>query len=208
MNLHEDHSAYHLICEAEKAAKMATRLTNQLLTFSKGRVPIKERFDMVKLLKETTSFNLTDSNVKHQITCSKEKLAVNADKGQIEQVISNLVINANQAMPNGGTLFIDLKEVTLQNKNSLNLQPGNYAKLTIRDEGCVISPEIIHHIFDPYFTTKKTGNGIGLATVYSIVDKHKGHIEVSSTLEKGSIFTIHILASQQSTSPEKNANSP
>ena len=202
INIKPEHPAHDLICEAEKAAKMATRLTNQLLTFSKGGVPVKEQVDLLNLVKETTSFNLAGSNVRPQINCLQELPYLDADKGQIEQVISNLVINANQAMENGGTLFIDLKSVKFEEYNFLQLQPGEYVKLTIKDEGCGMSPEILDHIFDPYFSTKRTGNGIGLATVYSIVDKHKGHIGVTSKLGKGSEFTIHLPAAP--TSPKEN----
>ncbi|NOY74632.1 MAG: PAS domain S-box protein [Kiritimatiellaeota bacterium] len=194
ISLESDHPATELISDAEKAMERARRLTNQLLTFSKGGSPVKEEVRLEELIAGITSFNLSGSNVKAVIDCPENIHSLEADKGQIEQVISNLVINADQAMSDGGSIFIDLKNTTIPEENPLRIEPGEYVRIKVRDEGCGIPPEILSHIFDPYFTTKTTGSGIGLATVYSIVYKHDGHIDVDSKLGKGSEFTIHLPA--------------
>ena len=191
----EDHPAYSLILEAEKAMNRATSLTNQLLTFAKGGTPIKQTIKMSDIIKDISRFTLSGSNVKPVITIPQKGWLTEADKGQIEQVVSNLIINADQAMPEGGNLYITLENIVITKKALPHLNEGKYVKITIRDEGTGISHQHLDHIFDPYFTTKQTGNGLGLATTYSIINKHNGYIGVSSILGKGTTFTLYLPAS-------------
>jgi CheY-like chemotaxis protein len=126
-----------------------------------------------------------------------------ADKGQIQQVISNLTTNARQAMPNGGHLFITLENAEIRDNSIPRLHHANYLKITLRDEGSGIDAKTIDRIFDPYFTTKKTGSGLGLATTYSIIKKHGGHIGVISELGKGTSFTLYLPASDSHAAPHQ-----
>jgi CheY-like chemotaxis protein len=123
-----------------------------------------------------------------------------ADPGQIRQVFQNLLINAIQAMPAGGTIKINAVNSHLDALNDLSLHSGNYVKIAIQDQGIGIPPEYLHKIFDPYFTTKQAGSGLGLATTYSIIKSHEGHISVKSKLGKGTTFQIYLPASAQTAS--------
>ena len=174
----------------------AKKLTNQLLTFAKGGDPVKENIDIETLINDIAIFSLSGSNVKFVFTKDDDLRLVIADKSQIEQVISNMIINARQAMPDGGYLQIIAKNVNISHKEISELLQGQYIKITIRDEGIGIKKEHMDSIFDPYFTTKQTGNGLGLATVYSIINKHNGYIGVTSELGKGTSFNIYLPASE------------
>ena len=182
--------ATEFLINAENALSRASRLTNQLLTFAKGGEPIKENLHIGALIKEITRFDLSGSNVLPVFDIDSHLWMVEADQGQMQQVFSNLAINANEAMPQGGHLFISMCNTELPPSAPADLPPGRYIKITVRDEGCGIPPDQIKRIFDPYYSTKQTGNGLGLATVYSILHKHGGSISVSSPRGQGSTFTL------------------
>ncbi|MDM8539290.1 ATP-binding protein, partial [Desulfobacterales bacterium HSG17] len=120
---------------------------------------------------------------------------VEVDPGQINQVISNLVINANQAMPNGGIIKIQTKNIYIDSKDNLPLSTGRFITITIEDQGVGIIDKHISNIFDPFFSTKQQGSGLGLSTTYSIIKKHGGHITVYSELETGTVFHVYLPAS-------------
>jgi len=183
---------------AEKAALQAKDLTYQLLTFAKGGEPIRSMADLGGILRETTSFSLAGSNVKCVLHIPPDLATVNVDAGQISQVIHNLVINAGQAMPDGGRIDITAANVTIAAGDHLHLAPGDYVRLEVADTGKGIPADIINRIFEPYFSTKKPGNGLGLATTYSIMKKHGGHIQVESAPGKGARFTLWLPVSQES----------
>lgn len=187
--------AYQSLEEAEKSMSRAVQLTRQLLTFSKGGTPIKEDVCLGALIEEIARFDLSGSAIRLCYQDCGNVRTILADKGQIQQVISNLVINARQAMPNGGHLTITLENVDLAPNNMLGLQSGCYVKVTVQDTGPGIDPELLGKIFDPYFTTKTTGSGLGLTTVWSIIHKHDGHIQVESKKGQGTSFIIHLPAS-------------
>jgi PAS domain S-box-containing protein len=195
LELDENHPAFELINEAGKSVNRATSLTNQLLTFAKGGAPVKQSLKISDLIKDITLFTLAGSNVKPVLKETEELWEIEADKGQMQQVISNLIINANQAMPDGGTIYTTLENVEVSEHAVSNLEKGKYIKITLQDEGAGIAPQHLDHIFDPYFSTKQAGNGLGLATVYSIINKHNGDIGVTSNLGKGTTFTIYMPAS-------------
>jgi PAS domain S-box-containing protein len=186
---------------AEKAMARAIRLTKQLLTFAKGGDPVKENICLKTIVGEVARFDLTGSNVTLVYQPAENLWWVQADKGQIQQVISNLTTNARQAMPNGGHLYITLENAEIRDDSIPPLHHAKYLKITIRDEGCGIEPRIIEQIFEPYFTTKNTGSGLGLATAYSIIKRHGGHIGVISELGKGTTFTIYLPTSESQTVP-------
>jgi signal transduction histidine kinase len=118
--------------------------------------------------------------------------ACEVDKVQISQVISNILINASQSMSGGGLVKIQAENVTIEDGEFLPLHPGSYIKISIKDKGPGIPKKLLKKIFDPYFTTKKRGNGLGLATSYSIISRHDGYIEVKSVIGRGTTFNIYL----------------
>ena len=199
--LPKDHPGYKPLEYAEKAMTRAVRLTKQLLTFAKGGDPIKENISLDAIVEEVARFELSGSNVLLVHQQASELWNAKADEGQIQQVISNLTINARQAMPHGGHLYITLENAEIQENAIPTLHQGKYIKVTVRDEGTGIDPACMHRIFEPYYSTKQTGNGLGLATTYSIISKHGGHIEVASEPGKGTTFTFYLPASESSSRP-------
>jgi PAS domain S-box-containing protein len=193
-DLPNDHTSYLSLEEAEKSMTRAVRLTKQLLTFAKGGAPIKETFDLRPEIEETARFDLSGSNVKLIYHPASDLWQVDADKGQVHQVISNLVINAKQAMPQGGDLHITLENANIEENTAVVIRPGKYVKVSIKDEGCGIAPEVLKHIYDPYFSTKKSSSGLGLATVWSIITKHGGHISAVSEVGQGTTFSFYLPA--------------
>lgn len=189
--------AYTYIQKAEESLTRFTHITNKLLTFSKGGKPVIEPADLANLVREIVHFDLAGSNVNPVLSYEQQLWRANIDKGQIQQVFSNLIINANQAMPNGGNLYINLANCNNSSGTILNLSPGSYVKAEIRDEGEGIALETQKNIFDPYFTTKANGTGLGLASAYSIVSQHKGLITVTSEIGKGTLFEVYLTASQE-----------
>lgn len=193
--LDENHRAYPFIEESEKALERAKRLTKQLLTFSKGGEPVKESLKLDLIAEDVASFDLSGSNVKAIFNKDKDLWSVDADKGQIQQVFSNLIINADQAMQSGGYLYFNFENSIVRPGEIQGLESGRYVVAEIRDTGKGMDSEILEMVFDPYFTTKSTGSGLGLTTTYSIITRHKGKIEVESRLGKGTSFRIFLPAS-------------
>jgi PAS domain S-box-containing protein len=183
--------------KARKAGLRAQQLTQQLLTFSKGGAPIVELTGIHDLIFDSVTFALRGSNVKTTISISPDIWNAEVDPGQIAQVVENLAINADQAMPKGGHLEIAAQNVMVDKHSGLPLQAGQYIAISVTDEGPGIAPENLEKIFDPYFTTKKTGSGLGLATTYSIIKNHHGHIDVTSRPGHGTTFTIFLPASER-----------
>jgi len=186
-----------LLMKAEQASMRAQGLTQQLLTFSKGGAPIKKAATIKELITSTVEFALRGSKIRYEIDLPDDLWPVEIDEGQISQVVNNLTINAMQAMPNGGNFYVKGENVQIDEQNIISLAPGRYIKISFRDTGTGIAPENIHRIFDPYFTTKKTGSGLGLASTYSIIKKHGGHILVESKPQKGTTFTFYLPASEK-----------
>ncbi|MBW1796120.1 MAG: response regulator [Deltaproteobacteria bacterium] len=196
------------LTEAEKASVRAKDLTQQLLTFSKGGQPIVKTAHVTRLLKDTTSFALTGSNVRCEFFMSEDLWPVEMDEGQMSQVINNLVINAVKSMPKGGTIKVWAENATVgteRTKQSLPLEGENYVKISIQDQGIGIPKEHLRKIFDPYFTTRKKGSGLGLAISYSIVQKHHGYITAESELGVGTTFHIFLPASEKEVITETHA---
>jgi CheY-like chemotaxis protein len=179
---------------SEQAGKRAAKLAQQLLTFSKGGAPVKKTALLGDIVKESTGFALSGSNVKCRHYIDKDLWPCSVDSGQISQVINNLVINADQAMPEGGVIEIRVKNVVVSSKDALPLEEGKYVRVTVKDQGIGISKQHISKIFDPYYTTKQKGSGLGLATCYSIVVRHDGHIAVESEPGVGTSFHIYLPA--------------
>jgi PAS domain S-box-containing protein len=190
---------HKMLIDAEKACFRASRLTKQLLTFSKGGAPVKEICSIKELIEETVGFCLSGSNAGFRLDLPDDLLAANVDKGQIDQVLNNLLINAQQAMPMGGTVVVTAENVEIVRDRSpdqrlVRLAEGRYVKVSIKDEGVGIPETDLEKIFDPYFTTKPSGNGLGLTTSYSILKNHGGTIVVDSQVGRGSVFSFYLPA--------------
>jgi len=154
MKLEENHQSYHFLTRAENSLNRATQLTQQLLTFSKGGNPIKRDENLSKIIKETVTFDLSGSNVKPIFNFADNLYSIKVDKGQLQQVFSNLAINADQASPDGGHLYISIVNSFVNDNEILYLASGKYLKITVQDEGTGIPQKHIDKIFEPYFTTK------------------------------------------------------
>jgi CheY-like chemotaxis protein len=193
---------FTFLSEAENASLRAKKLTQQLLTFAKGGTPLKKPLALQHVIPESATLALSGSSTHCQCDFPEDMWLVQADEGQISQVIHNLAVNAQQAMPTGGTLAICGKNVTFtaeQAKQKNLPTSGNYIRLTIQDSGHGIPPHTLHKIFDPYFTTKPTASGLGLSTAYSIINNHHGTITASSVPARGSAFVIYLPTAQDTT---------
>ncbi len=185
------------LVEAEKACQQATALTRQLLTFAKGGVPIRQTVSIASMLRESVDFVLHGANVRADFRIPDDLWPVDADEGQIYQVVHNLVLNAIQAMPEGGLVAVQAENVVLCGEEAGPIPKGRYVKIAITDQGHGIPADIITQIFDPYFSTKAQGSGLGLAIAYAIVAKHEGYLTVESEVGVGSTFYLYLpMASQ------------
>ena len=190
------------LAQAEAACLRAQALSQQLLTFAKGGAPVKKLFSVAELLTESTAFTCVGSPVKCETTFPENLWSIEADPGQIGQVFQNLTINAIQAMPTGGTIKVWAENLTLGTESDLPLSAGRYIKISVRDQGMGIPAEHLPRIFDPYFTTKQKGSGLGLASAYAIIKKHHGHIAVESKPGVGTTFHIYLPAVEQQVTPQ------
>jgi len=205
----EGEKVHQKLGEAEKASIRARDLTQQLLTFSRGGAPVRKIAAIADIIKESTAFTLSGSRVSCRFRIADDLYPVEVDEGQFSQVINNLIINAEQAMPGGGEIEISCDNVSVGPDDLLPLEDGAYVRIAVKDQGEGIPEEVIPRVFDPYFTTKEAGKGLGLATVYSILKNHDGHISVSSQRGAGTTFTIHLPAAVSGvveTPPEESAS--
>jgi CheY-like chemotaxis protein len=175
----------------------ARHLTKQLLTFSKGGIPDKRATQLSDLLADNVTFALSGASVRSAFEISDDLWLCDVDPHQMGQVIDNLILNARQAMPEGGTITITADNVVGADSLPRALALGRYIRVAIRDEGEGIPEENLQRIFDPFFSTKKSGSGLGLSTCYSIIHRHGGAIEVHSSLGKGTTFTLYLPASRK-----------
>jgi len=197
-----------LLVEAHKASIRAKDLTQQLLTFSKGGEPIKEASAIPEVIEDSAEFILHGSNVVCQYTISENLWLVDIDKGQMSQVIQNLILNAKHAMPEGGIIHITCENVdSLIDESAFLSHQEKHIKITITDSGIGIPANALDKIFDPYFSTKQEGSGLGLAISHSIITKHNGHLSVESTPGVGTTFAIDLPVSADSKEKEQRVES-
>ncbi|GEJ58791.1 hybrid sensor histidine kinase/response regulator [Anaeromyxobacter diazotrophicus] len=180
--------------EIEAAAMRAAALSKQLLTFSRGGAPVKQSASIAEIIETSARFVLHGSSVRCELALPPDLPAVEVDPGQMDQVVHNLILNAVQAMPGGGTVAIGAAELDVAAGARPPLEPGRYVEFTVRDTGVGVPPEHLGKIFDPYFTTKASGTGLGLATVYSIVKRHGGHVTAESAPGAGATFHVFVPA--------------
>lgn len=184
------------LSDVKNVFNMAKNILNRLQTFSSGNALKIKQGSLSKLLSEAGNIVLCGSNSQCELTILHELLPVNFDQTQFNQVITNILINADQAMPNGGKIDIIAENAEITD-NIPSLPIGKYIKITIKDTGIGIPKENINKIFDPFFTTKENGQGLGLATSYSIIKKHNGYIEVESKIDKGTNVYIYLPCSKE-----------
>jgi PAS domain S-box-containing protein len=184
----------------------AKSLTLQLLTFAKGGAPVQKITPITQFIQETVQFALSGSNISCTFFLAENLWPCNIDKNQIGQVIDNIVINAQQAMPNGGTIEVTADNIYLGKNENPPLPKAHYVKISIKDNGIGIPMDIIPRIFDPFYTTKTKGHGLGLATCYSIINRHGGCITVESEPGRGSTFHVFLPASPEAIVADKTSN--
>ncbi len=192
--------------QSEQAALRARELTQQLITFAKGGEPVRAVTDLTGVVREAALFALHGAKARCEFDFPADLWAADVDRGQIGQVVQNLVLNATHAMPSGGVIRLALANEHLETGAKPALGGGRYLRLSIADQGIGIAPDHLPRIFEPYFTTKAKGSGLGLATVYSIVKRHDGHVEVQSKLGEGTRFAIWLPAANgEAPEPETRA---
>jgi CheY-like chemotaxis protein len=199
----------------QRAAEHAALLTRQLLAFSRKQIFEPRVLDLGATVTAMGPLlrRLIGEDIELITAPAPIPLFVKADPGQLEQVILNLVVNARDAMPNGGRLALETASVGPDDtaaRPHAQLPPGSYAKIAVSDTGCGMSPEVQAHIFEPFFTTKDVGKGtgLGLATVYGIVKQTAGYIEVSSEVGRGTRFEIYLPQIQETTQPPEPGPAP
>jgi PAS domain S-box-containing protein len=198
-----EHKAHARLTEAEKATQRAADLAQQLLTFAKGGAPIKKAASVPDIAREACRFALSGSSVNSVFSIPPALWCSEVDRGQINQVFGNLIINSVHAMPDGGTVHIGFENISVKAQEVPPLRSGDYVKIAVRDEGSGIPEEHLPRIFDPYFTTKPKGNGLGLATALSIMKRHDGHIAVESKEGVGTTVTLYLPAVRDTVAPER-----
>lgn len=192
MFLSNPEKADQLLENAENASRRASSLATQLLTFARGGQPVKKRMALLPILEESLSLVLRGTKVKSVLSVPEDLHDIEADEGQLSQVFNNLIINAMQAMPGGGVLTVTAENQSLDDRNKLSLPEGEYIKIVFSDQGDGIPEENLKKIFDPYFTTKSGGSGLGLASAHSVIVRHGGLIAVESVIGSGTTFTIFL----------------
>ena len=209
MDIGSMHPYYERLKGIEQQVKSGAELTKLLLSFARGGKYEVTPTNINELIeKSSTMFARARKEIKIYRGYEKDLWTVDADQGQIEQVLLNLYVNAWQAMPGSGELYLETENVTLDANyvKPYHVEPGNYVMISVKDTGLGMDKETQQRVFDPFFTTKEMGRGtgLGLASVYGIVKNHGGIINVSSEKGKGTTFTIYLQASEKEEIEEKN----
>ena len=194
---------FERLLEMEEGISQAKDLTQQFLTFSKGGAPIKKTTSIREIIEVSANFTLRGSNCQCKFFIPDDLWPVEVDKGQISQVMNNLIMNAKEALPEGGIIKVYAENTVVHKRGELPLKEGNYIKVSIEDQGHGISKKNLSKIFDPYFTTRQKGNGLGLSVTYSIIKSHDGYIKVESEVGIGTTFHIFLRTSKKETHSEE-----
>ena len=177
---------------AEEACQRGAGLTQRLLTFSKGGKPVRSAVSIGPILLEAVKFSLSGADISCEFSISEDVNPLEVDKRQVIQVVQNLIVNAQEAMPNGGIIRIAADNIVISESSELPLSSGDYAKIVIEDGGVGIAEDALQKIFDPFYSTKQLGTGLGLSVAYSIVNSHQGHITCESSLGSGTTFSLYL----------------
>lgn len=189
--------------DAVKICGKAAALTRQLQTFADGGTPVRRVFDLAPLLRGAPRLVLQGSKVRDVVHAPRDLWAIHADETQVSQILGNLLVNAREAMPAGGTVSVRAENHVLA-EPAVDLKPGRYVRITVRDDGPGIPAAILTRIFDPYFSSKERGSGLGLSIVHSVVRRHGGHVWAESVEGQGARFTI-LLPAAGMTPPRRAA---
>jgi signal transduction histidine kinase/CheY-like chemotaxis protein len=192
VHLTPDEAAREFLDQAASACQRAKFLSSQLLTFAKGGAPVRRVASTAQLVTDAVLLARSGSSIAIELQVVEGLWFAEVDSGQIGQVLHNILINAREATSGGGTIEVRAENIALQNGSG---EAAPHVRVSIRDQGHGIAPDVLLRIFDPYFTTKPGGSGLGLATAYAIVVKHGGHLSVESTLGIGTVFTVDLPAS-------------
>jgi CheY-like chemotaxis protein len=176
-------------------------LTQQFLTFSSGGAPVKKVFSIAKMIRACGQFALSGAESTCEYSIASDLWDIDADENQIGQVITNMLINADQAMQNGGVIKVACENVLVGEEQDLPLPNGRFIKIDIKDQGSGIPGTDLSNIFDPYFTTNEAGRGLGLTAAYSIIKKHEGHIAVATSTHTGTTFSLYLPAAAVQAEP-------
>jgi signal transduction histidine kinase len=197
------------LAKAGQAAQQAARLSGQLLTFSKGGAPLKKITSINDLLTRSAEFSLYGSNLRARVEIEDHLGKAEIDVGQIEQVINALLLNAREAMPNGGVVYVSAENFRITENDLLPLAPGRYIKIAISDAGEGVPLDLATKIFDPYFTTKPSSSGLGLSICYSIIKKHGGFLHLETNGPTGATFSFYLpMARAKSVNDPLQPNEP
>jgi nitrogen-specific signal transduction histidine kinase/ActR/RegA family two-component response regulator len=200
--------AFERLAQAEKASERTKDLTRQLLTFSKGGAPIKKAASISRIIAESANLVLSGSNVRCEYNLPEDLWTVEVDEGQISQVMGNILLNAAEAMPDGGTVRVGAEKISLGPDNLFPLPEGPYLCISISDHGVGIPKNDLSKIFDPYFTTKDQGSGLGLTSVFSIMKRHDGYVGVESETGCGTTFYLYLPASAEIAAEIESSETP
>ncbi|MEW5803357.1 MAG: PAS domain S-box protein [bacterium] len=195
--LRSENNVSRVLRETEKASQQAKHLTSQLLTFSKGGLPVKKTTSISEIIKNAADFALSGSKTRCELSLPDDLWWAEIDEGQISQALNNLLINASQAMPEGGIIAISAENLIAGAMSGLPLKEGKYVRISIKDQGVGIPEKYLNQVFDPYFTTKLQGSGLGLSITYSIIKSHGGYISVESQVGVGTVFHIYLPSSEK-----------
>ncbi len=191
MHLKPSDAVCHILDQAAVGCKRATSLASQLLTFGKGGAPVRKPVPLAGVVKDSVDLARAGAQVTINAAITDDLWSAEIDTEQVSQALHNILLNARQAMPEGGVIEVRAENVVF-NADSLPLRTGRYVMISVRDCGSGIAGDVLPRIFDPYFTTKESGNGLGLATVHAIIAKHEGHITVQSTPGRGTTFSVYL----------------
>lgn len=197
MELESGNPVFDILDRTAGACLRAASLASQLLTFGKGGAPVRRTVSVARLVRDAVDVARVGAQVSLDVAIADDLWFAELDVSQVSHALHNILLNARQAMPEGGTIEVRAENVVLDG-DSLPLSAGRYIGISVKDHGCGIPPEILPRIFDPYFTTKKTGTGLGLATAYGIAAKHQGHITVQSTVGAETTFSMYLPACERS----------
>jgi PAS domain S-box-containing protein len=193
MHLQPADSVCEILEQAEMGCKRAASLASQLLTFGKGGAPVRKPAPLAGVVNDAVDLARAGAGVTINVVIAGDLWSAEIDIEQISQALHNILLNARQAMSGGGVIHVRAENVVFD-ADSLPLRSGRYVMISVRDYGCGIPSEVLPRIFDPYFTTKEGGNGLGLATVHAITNKHQGHIAVQSIPGTGTTFSVYLPA--------------